>query len=117
MPAAPGCVLGKKDAGRAWLLVSEENQDAGPGVNYLALGYLPVAVVCLFTVVQLMLVFNWLILGSVICVLIYSFHRYPSYRLHAILGTTEDQRSKEACVLINRILPNGELEPCIECLK
>lgn len=40
LPAAPGCVLGKKDARRAWL--SEENQDAGPGVIYLALLYLPV---------------------------------------------------------------------------
>lgn len=36
LPAAVGCVLGKKGAGRAWLLVSEENQEAGPGTGLRA---------------------------------------------------------------------------------
>lgn len=117
LPAAPGCVLGKKDAGRAWLLVSEENQDAGPGVNYLALGYLPVhcglLVHCSSVNACLQLVNPWLSSLHVNLLI----PQIPKLLLHAILGTTGDQRSKEACVLTDRILPNGELEPCIECLK
>lgn len=86
-------------------------------VNYLALGYLPVRrgllVHCSSVNACLQLVNPWLSNLHVNLLI----PQIPSYRLHAILGTTEDQRSKEACVLTDRILPNGELEPCTECLK
>lgn len=63
-----------------------------------------------------MLVYGLLILGSVNCnLLIPQYSQAIAYML--ILGTKEDQRNKEACVLTDRILSNGELGPRIECWK